>query len=162
MIRKYFLFSFLYHTFYGIILYRIISRFFNACAAWQRLQLFQLAAVRGSARASTMARVGTEAIVRISLIRSIGRANCPREPALNQLETKFLHVLADSSVPRAAPSECPPLPSPLSTLLLPDFFNRYLFIVAIKMNVQTCRVSVGGVNNTLYSVHPPFAPTPAE
>lgn len=99
---------FLFYTIlYGIILFRIISQFFIACAAWHRLQLFQLAAVRGSANA--MARVGTEAIVRISLIRSIGRANCPREPALNQLETKFLHVLADSSVPRAAPSECLPL-----------------------------------------------------
>lgn len=132
-------------------MFRIISRFFIACAAWHRLQLFQLAAVRGSAstiaRANAMARVGTEDIVRISLIRSIGWANCPREPALNQLETKFLHVLADSSVPRAAPSECLPLSTSFCYL---TFFNRYLFIVAIKMNVQTCRE--GGENNTLYIV----------
>lgn len=105
-------------------------RLFIACA-WHRLQLFQLAAVR----AGPSTRVPVKAAFSISLIRSFCQANCPGEPALNQLETKFLHVLDDSSVLRA--TQC----TRLSLLLcsVPDFFNRYLFIVAIKINVQTCR-----------------------
>lgn len=79
-----------------------IERCFIACA-WNRLQLFQLAVVR----LSPSARVPVKAVFSISLIRSFCKANCPGEPALNQLETKFLHVLDDSSVPRAP--KCTPL-----------------------------------------------------